>query len=141
MPSVYAKAEAKANAAEGSLEGQFGTDEYNTHVKAEGSVLGAEAEAKFEAGKIVDEDGNERVGVAASVGAETYVAEGSVSGGFSIFGIKIDATIEGKLGGAGAKGGAEVTNSSAEGEIGFGFGLGAGFKIKVDWSGFKWPWS
>ena len=71
--------------------------------------------------------------------------EGKVSGGFTIFGIKIDASIKGKAGGAGLTGAAEATTGGVEGEIGAGLGLGAGIKIKIDWTNFKapkikWPW-
>ena len=138
-PSVYANVSAKANVAEGKVSSQFGTNEFNYHTEAKGSVLGAKAEAGVQAGKIMNEDGTYKYGVSAKAGAEAYVAEGSVSGGFTLFGIKFDASVSGKAGGAGASIGGEATTSSAEGEIGLGLGLGLGLKVKVDWSGFKWP--
>ena len=144
-PSVYAGAKAKASVAEGSVSAQHGSDEFNVHTKAEGTVLAAEAEAKVQAGRIVDEKGNERWGASATAGAEAYLAKGKVSKGFTLFGVKFDASIEGKAGGAGVKAGGEVSTGGAEGEIGAGLGLGVGLKFKVDWSGFKapklkWPW-
>ena len=138
-PSVYANVSAKANVAEGKVSSQFVTNEFNYHTEAKGSVLGAKAEAGVQAGKIMNEDGTYKYGVSAKAGAEAYVAEGSVSGGFTLFGIKFDASVSGKAGGAGASIGGEATTSSAEGEIGLGLGLGLGLKVKVDWSGFKWP--
>lgn len=139
-PAIYGSAKAEANVAEGKVSGQLGTDEYNVHVAAEGTLLGAEAEAKFQAGRIVKEDGTVKYGVEGKVGAEAYVAKGSIKGGFTLFGVKIDASVEGKAGGAGAKAGGEVTNSTAEGELGLGLGLGLGVKVKIDWTNFKWPW-
>ncbi len=139
-PAIYGEAKAKANVAQGKVSGQIGEDDSNVHVAAEGTLLGAEAEAKFQAGKIVEEDGTVNYGVEGKVGAEAYVAEGSVSGGFTLFGIKIDATVDGKAGGAGAKAGGKVTGGAAEGELGLGLGLGVGVKIKIDWTNFKWPW-
>lgn len=138
-PSVYANVSAKANVAEGKVSSQFGTDEFNQHVEASGSLLGAKAEAGLQFGKIEDEDGTVKYGVSGKAGAEAYVAEGSVGGGFTLFGIKFDASVTGKAGGAGVSAGGEVTTSGAEGEVGLGLGLGLGLKVKVDWSGFKWP--
>ncbi len=139
-PEVYLKAKAKASVAEGEASGKFGTNQVNVHGKAEGSVLAAEAEATARFGKIKDKNGKEKYGVSAKAGAEAYLAEGKVSGGFTLFGIKIDASIEGKAGGVGAKVGGEATTGGVEGEIGAGLGLGLGLKIKVDWSGLKVPW-
>lgn len=145
-PAIEAKVKGKASVAEGSVSVQKGTDEFNTHAKAEGTFLGAEAEAKLQVGRVVDEDtGKVKYGYSAKAGAEAYVAEGKVSGGFTIFGIKIDASIKGKAGGAGLTGSAEATTGGVEGEIGAGLGLGAGIKIKIDWTNFKapkikWPW-
>lgn len=138
-PAVYGSAKAEANVAEGKVSGQFGTDEYNAHISADGTLLGAEAEAKLQAGKIVEEDGTVKYGVEGKVGAEAYVAEGSISGGFTLFGIKFDASVEGKAGGAGAKAGGEISTGTAEGELGLGLGLGLGVKVKMDWTNFKWP--
>ena len=140
-PSVYAKLEANAAVAEGEIETKFGTDEYNAHAKAEGTLLGAEAEAKFEAGKIsyTDKHGVERTryGVAATAGAEAYVAEGKVSGGFTILGVKFDMSASGKVGGAGATAGASATTGGASGKIGLGLGVGLGLEFNVDWSDFS----
>lgn len=140
-PALYAEASAKANVASGKASAQFGSDENNVHAKAKGALLGAEAKAKAQVGTIVDEDGNVKYGAAAEVGAEAYLAQGSIGGGFNLFGIEVDVTVEGKAGGAGVKAGAELTTGAAEGEIGLGFGLGVGLKVEIDWTGFKWPWT
>ncbi len=139
-PSVYGEVSAKANVAEGKVSSQFGTDEFNYHNKAEGTLLEAEAKASAKAGRIVEKDGTVKYGVSGKAGAEAYLAKGSVSGGFTLFGIKFDASVEGKAGGAGAKIGGEATTGAVEGEIGLGLGLGLGIKVKIDWTGFKWPW-
>ncbi|MCR4596555.1 MAG: hypothetical protein K5673_07210 [Lachnospiraceae bacterium] len=140
-PSVYGKVKAKANVAEGSVTDTFGTDDYNVHAKAEGTLLGAEAQAEAQVGRIVDDEtGEVKWGAKGKAGAEAYVAQGELSGGFTLFGIKVDATVEGKLGGAGVKAGGEVTTNAVEGELGLGLLAGLGIKVKVDWSKAKWPW-
>lgn len=139
-PSIGASAKAEATAAKGDVKANFGTDENNVHAKASGQVLTAEASAKANVGKIEYEDssGNTHTGygVEAEVGAEAYVAKGSISGGITLFGIDIDVSVEGKAGGAGAKAGGNITNSSASGEIGLGLLVGLGAKVDVDWSDF-----
>lgn len=120
---VGAKAEGSVLSAEGNL--RVGAEDYNVHAKAKGKVLDAKAEAKLKAGA---------EGLEAKVGAEAYVATGELSGGLTILGVKIDATVEGKVGGAGGKVGASVEPAAVEGEVGAGLLLGAGIKVKVDWS-------
>lgn len=144
-PSIGAKAKASATGIEGKATAQVGKDDMNLHAAAKGAVGKAEAKAEAQAGVIVIEDettGEKKraFGASASAGAEAYVAEGKVSGGITIFGIKVDAEASGKAGGAGVKAGGSVTTGGVSGEIGAGLGLGAGLKIKVDWSEFKWPW-
>ena len=68
------------------------------------------------------------------------MAEGKVSGGITVFGVKIDLSVSGKAGGAGAKASAKVGTEAVEGELGLGLGLGLGIKGKIDWTGFKLPW-
>ena len=67
------------------------------------------------------------------------MAKGKVSGGFTIFGIEFNASVEGKAGGAGVTAGAGVTTEGVSGKLGAGLGLGAGIEFSIDWSGFKWP--
>ena len=139
-PSLYAKASAEASVAKGEISSQHGSDEFNVHSKAQGTLLGAKAEAEGHLGQIEREDGTIGWGVSGKAGAEAYVAEGSISRGFTVFGVKFDLTAKGKVGGAGVKVGGEATTGNVEGEIGLGLGLGVGLKFSVDWTGFKWPW-
>ncbi len=139
-PALYAKASAEASVLKGSAETKFGTKDENIFAKASGEVLGAKATAEGSVGviKTTDENGvtHTSYGATGKVGAEAYVAQGSVSGGFTLFGIKISGTVTGKAGGAGVSAGGSVTTSGVSGEIGAGLGLGAGLKINIDWSGF-----
>lgn len=126
-----AKAEASAEAvvAKGKAKAKVGNDNIGAEGKAEGSVLGANAKAK--AGVSVDEHGN----IKASAGAEAnaYLAKGEVKGQINLFGIKIQAGVEGEIG-LQAKAKGEVGSSSAGASVGLG-PLGA--NVKVDWSGLK----
>lgn len=141
-PTLDAKLKAEAAAAKGSAEAKFGTDEFNGHIKGSGTLLGAEAEASGSFGKITYKDettGQTKtaVGAKGKVGAEAYLAQGKVSGGFTIFGVKIDAGVTGKAGGVGVSAEGRVTAGSASGKIGAGLGLGAGVEISIDWSDFS----
>ena len=144
-PSVYAGVSGKAAVAEGEVEGRLGTEDNNVHLSGEGTVLGAEAKAEAGAGKITVKDKNsgkevEGYGVKAEVGAEAYLAEGRVEGGFSLFGVEINMGLEGKAGGVGANAGGYAMSSGVSGELDLGLGLGVGVDFSIDWSGFKWPW-
>lgn len=133
-PSVEAKVKTGGSVVSGKFEHRNGTEDFNQHISAKGDLLSAKAEAGVSVGK----DGFE-----AKAGAEAYVATGEVTGGLTLFGIKIDATVEGKAGGAGVKAGGSVGKDSVSGELGAGLGLGAGLKIKIDWSNAfwkKWGW-
>lgn len=143
QPQIKAELEGKVSVAEGSVDFQAGSDDFNRHAKASGKVLGAEAGVKGGVGFIEDEDGKKSFGVKGEASAEAYLAEGELSGGFTLFGIKVDASISGKAGGAGVKAGGSATTSGVSGEIGAGLGLGLGLKLSIDWSDFKlpkWPW-
>lgn len=139
-PEIGAGVKAEVNAAKVDVKTNIGSEENNLHGKVSGQFLGYVAAAKLNVGKIeyVDSEGNKhtKYGVETDIGAESYVAKGSISGGITIFGINIDVSVEGKAGGGGAKAGGGVTNSSASGEIGLGFILGLGAKVNVDWSNF-----
>ena len=135
----------KGSVVSGEMKDTIGTEENNLHLNTEGSLVTGEVKAGISAGKDVtfyDAKGNKITGngFGASVGAEGYLAEGSVTGGFTIFGITFDTTITGKLGGAGVTGTAGVVNKSVA--VGFGIGAGAGFgvSIGINWDKFHWPW-
>ena len=142
-PSIYAGASAEASVAKGSAETSFGTEEYNAFVEAKGSVLSAKAHAEAGAGKITYTDSAGRTqtsyGAKAEAGAEAYLAEGTVSGGVTICGIKFDIGVSGKAGGAGAKAGAHATTDNIGAEAHVGLGVGVGVKFNVDFSGFENP--
>lgn len=140
-PALTAKAKAEAAAVKGEVEGTIGSETNNAHVKASGKLLGATAEASAAAGKITYENSSGKTvsayGVQGKVGAEAYVAEGKVSGGFTLFGIEIDLGISGKAGGAGVSASGQVTTGGTSGSIGAGLGLGLGLEISIDWSNFS----
>ncbi|MBQ2904664.1 MAG: hypothetical protein IJE48_09730 [Clostridia bacterium] len=139
-PSIGVEGKASANVAEGGIEASFGSDNYNVHSSAEGSVLGAEAEASAKAGVITykDKDGTikTKYGAEAKVGAEAYLAQGEVKTGFTLFGIEFNASVEGKVGGGGAAAGGEVTSGGIGASLDLGLGVGVGVDVSVDWSGF-----
>lgn len=129
------KASASAKGLTGSVSGRAGTSKNNVHATASGTLGGAEAEAKVG----VKADATGKFKAYAKAGAEAYAAKGEVKGGITIFGIKIDAAVEGKAGAIGAKAGGEVSNSKASVDVGGSLGLGVGVKISVDWSDFELP--
>ena len=124
-PNLEAKASAEATVAEGKIKTQVGSDTNNYHAEAEGKVLTANAEATASVSKD---------GVEVKAGAEAYVAKGSASGGITILGVKIDATVSGGVGGAEATLGGKATGTSVSGEIGAGLGVGGSVEVSVDWS-------
>lgn len=141
-PALEAELKAKAAVAEGEAEISVGNDEFNGHVNASGTVLGAEAELGGGAGMITYKDETTgktktELGVQGKAGAEAYLAEGQISGGFTLFGIEIDVGVSGKAGGAGVSAEGRVTTGGVSGEIGAGLGLGLGLEISIDWSDFS----
>ena len=140
-PSIGVEGKASAKVAEGEVEVSYGSDKNNVHVGAEGSVLGAEAEAYAKAGKItyIDEKTGKpktKYGVDADVGAEAYIAQGEIKAGRTFWGIKVDVSLEGKIGGAGAAAGAEVSTGGVGASLDLGLGAGAGVSVNVDWTEF-----
>lgn len=144
-PAITGKMKAEAAVAQGEAKVKAGRENYNAHANANGTVLGAEAEASGSAGKITYKDeatGKTKTewGVKGKVGAEAYVVQGKVSGGITIFGVKIDVGIGGKAGGAGISAEGRFTNGSAKGKIGAGLGVGGELEIGIDWSNFSFKW-
>lgn len=123
-PKLEVSAKAEAQGVSGKLEGSLGSDDLNVHLKGEGTVGKAEAEAKIALSK----DG---IGGKAEVGAAVF--SGKATGGVNIFGLKIDASIKGEALSVGA--GAEFGVSDSSFEIGgkLSFLAGLGLKIKVSW--------
>lgn len=141
-PALEAKLKAEAVGVKGSAEVKFGNDENNAHIKGSGSLLQAEAEASGGIGAITYKDDVTRktrteFGVRGKVGAEAYVAQGKISGGFTLFGIRVDVGASGKVGGAGISAEGRVTTRGVSGKIGAGLGLGGGLEISIDWSKFS----
>lgn len=138
-PSLQAKLKAEAVGLKGELKQQFGTDEFNVHRKAEGSLGVARAEASGEVGVITyeREDGTiaTDVGAHGKAGAIACAAEGKASGGFTIFGVKVDVGVSGKAGAIGATAEGRIGASGVSGEIGGALGIGGGLKLSIDWSG------
>lgn len=143
-PQIVAEAEASAVGAEGKAEGGVGTENNNVHVGADGKLGVAKAEAGVGIGKVshTDASGNtvEGYGVKGEAGAEAYAAEGRVSGGITICGIKFDVGLTGKAGGAGVKVGGAATSGGVSGSLGAGLGVGGGIDFSIDWSNFKLGW-
>lgn len=139
-PTIDAEAKAEASAVKGDFETSFGSEKNNAHINGSGSLLNASAKASGSVGviKTVDEVTNTtktEFGVKGSVGAEAYLAQGKISGGFTIWGVKINAGLSGKAGGAGVEADGKITTGGVSGKIGAGLGLGAGVEISIDWSG------
>lgn len=124
-PSFSAKGEANATFLKNEATGKFGTDDYNLHGKAKGEVFTASAEAGASFGT---------KGLEAKAGAEAYMATGEISGGLTLFGVKLDMSLEAKAGGAGGKARLGVGDTAVEGELDLGLGLGLGVKARIDWS-------
>lgn len=144
-PSIKLEGSVEASAIKLGGESSFGTDSNNIHVQGDATILGAEAKAEGGIGRITVEDdsGNKEVvfGVKGELKAEAYAAEGSVSGGFTLFGIDFDVELEGKAGGGGVGCGGSATTNGVSGSVDLGLGLGVGLDISVDWSDFEWPFS
>lgn len=142
-PSLQGEVKAEGSVLHGEAKYQNGTEDFNVHTNAEGSILTGEVGAKGGIGVITEELPDGRVetyyGVEGKVSAEGYVFQGEVSTGFTLFGIKVDASIEGNALGAGFEAGGKITANGASGKIGAGLGVGGGVEISVDWSDFEWP--
>lgn len=129
-PSFSAEAEAKASVLSGQMEGKLGNDQFNMHGGAAGDLVGAGANAGI---AISAEE------IKMEAGAEAYLAKGEVTGGFSLFGIKIDTTLEGKAGAVGGSVGFDKTATSVEIGAGLSALLGVGIDVAIDWSEFELP--
>lgn len=139
-PAIGVEGKASAKGAEGEVEASFGSEKNNVHASAGGSVFVAEAEASAKAGVITykEDDGTVKTkfGVDAEVGAEAYLAQGEAKTGFSLWGIEVSASVEGKFGGLGAGAGVEATTGSISASVDAGILAGLGLNVGVDWSGF-----
>lgn len=138
-PGLQAKVKGEASVLKADGSVSLGNEAFDAHSKASGTLLGAEAEASGGIGVIRYEDTKtgrtkSEFGVKGKVRAEAYAAQGKLSGGIKLFGIKIDAGISGKAGGAGLSAEGRLTTGGLSGKIGAGLGLGAGVELSIDWS-------
>ena len=124
--------------AKGSVQSDNGR--YKVDAKAEGELGEGMAYANFGLGNVTYKNENKEtvngIGVNLDVGAGVAVATGSVSGGFSIFGVRFGARLTGSVLSVGAYNmlGADTKRLN----IGFKLGLGVfgvGLSFSVDWSG------
>ena len=132
-PEATVKIGARAQGITRNVENKVGNDTYDVHTGAKGTVGSAEAEA----GCAIGVNG---VGAKAKAGAAVF--KGEVKSGFTLFGIKIDLSIEGEAIGVGAKAEAGImksTNSSGEETTTLNIGgkitafVGAGLNLKISW--------
>ena len=111
-------------------------DLHGVYANAEGNAIQAGAYAITKVGKfkIPDFSGRGEIeidgGVAVIAGAQAGLVNGTVSGGFKIFGIKIGASLSGTLGGFGGS----VGFYKAKGKTGFSLGIAAlvGFRLDIN---------
>ncbi len=125
-PSAEAKLEGEASALTGEVATTLGTKDFALNSKAKGDLASA-------SGKVGAQVGAN--GVEVSLGSEAYVAQGELSTGVTLFGVKVSLAKEFKAVGKGAAAEAGISSTGVEGYLGAGLGLGAGVRVKVDWSG------
>lgn len=125
-PKIILEAKAYAEGLSGELSGQLGTEDYNIHGSCGGTVGKAEASAELKASL---EDGS----LYAGLGAEATALSGEVSGGFTVFGITIDATVEGKLASVGAKAEIGLDDDSFDISLDGSLLAGLGLDISISW--------
>lgn len=138
-PSLHVGGNAEVSVLKGEAEAGFGTDQYGIFGKAEGDVLHAEAEAGVGVGYLgKDEKGNAIYGVEAEASAMASVAQGSVGGGITIFGIDIGVNAKGYAVAAGVECGGSISTKGVKGSFSGALGLGVGLDVSIDWSDAKW---
>lgn len=131
-PFVGATIGAGAVVASGEVEGKWGNDDFNINGKAKAEVTAGEAKASVGVGRL---DNSSKYGIKGDFKAEAYVARGEVKGGIDIFGIKVDATVGGKVVAAGIGGEFEVSNTGARVKASASALFGVDAEIGVDFSG------
>ncbi|MBQ4569180.1 MAG: hypothetical protein IJA62_03915 [Ruminococcus sp.] len=140
VPALYANLRASASLLSGAAGLTFGNEIASGYANANGEVLSAEAYANGAVGaiRIEDENGNvtTQYGVQGKVGAEAYVAQGTLSGGFELFGVRFNGSVTGSVGGAGVSAGGSITTGGVSGTLGAGLGAGGNVSFSIDWSGF-----
>lgn len=142
-PQLGIEGSVAAKGIDGKANVTIGNEEYNGHIDAKGTIGSAKAKAGGAAGKVNYTDNSGQTvsgyGVKGSAKAEAYLAEGSISGGMNICGIKFDVSLGGKVGGAGIGVEGGVTTGGIGGSATIGAGIGAEIGFSIDWSGFQNP--
>ena len=136
-PSIQASASVEGSVVNIQDQFRYGNDEVNIHAEREADLLYGKAEASGAAGVFTetDDSGNTvtKIGVKGEAGAEAYLAQGTVSGGFELFGLKINLSATGKVGGAGVTAGGEVTTGGVSGSFGIGLLAGLELGFSIEW--------
>ena len=143
----YGKAQvsgsASATAFQSRIKAGLNWDKFGINVKGGAKLATASADGVVGVGKMkfVDYDGNKYIakGAGGMLSAQASLVEAEASGGFTIFGVKIGASLAFQAGGVGGTVGGFVNTEGISGSLGALFGLGVNLKVSVNWSGFlKW---
>lgn len=141
-PQANVKVGAEATALNVNGSARFGNEKFNGHVATDANVGRASAEASAVIGVIEEKDKKtgkikKEYGVKGKVGAEACLAEGTISGGFTVFGVKVDVGFSAKAGSVGATAEGKITNNGFHTKGSLSAIFGAGLDIGVDWSDFS----
>lgn len=134
-PALYVGSEGTAHGLKIEGNSTLGSDNYNIHSSAEGSLFYAQGQAEVRVGSL----GDEEYGVEAKVGGKFYSAHGGAKSSITIMGIDINTEVSGGLGGAAFQGGVSYTNKGMSLNSDLGLGAGIGLDITVDWTDFELP--
>ena len=133
-----AKARGKVNAHyfhEGFMDGDITIAGADAKLELKGGSASANAFAKVGHVAVETSEGvKEATGLMVGLSAEASIASGTISGGLKIFGLRIGASLTGKVGLVGGSVGVACTSGNIGGEIGLLAGLGLTLKLDVDFS-------
>lgn len=108
-----------------------GEEERGSYISEMSGILGyANAGASLKAGL----DETEHFSVQQQVSMEAGAFRGEAKGGFEFWGITCAVGLQGSVGAVGYHGGYELTEQSAEMNVGTALGVGCGIDVEVDWS-------
>ena len=145
--NFYGKAQIAGSASATALQSRvkvgLNWQNFGINLKGQGKLATASAEGFVGAGKMKfrDYDGNkyEATGIGGMATAQASLVEAEASGGITIFGIKIGASLAFQAGGVGGTIGGFANASGIGASFGALFGLGFRLNISINWSGFlKW---